>query len=366
MRLSRLALLALASLSCLGASRCTAFGPGSERGGRSLSILDYNVHNLFDAVDDGSEYAEFSVARGRWDEGRYRARLALVAEVVRAALPEGGWPDLLCLEEIEGRRVLDDLASGPLKAGGYRHIGVAPASGSPINCGILSRLPIRSLKAHGLASGGESPAAPTRSLLEASLDRGAGGMLTVFVLHWKSRVEGAQQTEGLRRESAALLSARVSAVLAADPDAELLACGDFNESPDEFYRVGRRYPTALFPEAEAGGSSAAGGPGASRVLVAADPSRARSSRGGEPVLYSPWAADSGYSYSYKGGRERLDGFLLAPGLLDDSGLRLRGFGVVDESFLMDAAGEPIAWSSSTAKGYSDHLPILLVLEEAGG
>ncbi len=361
MRLSRLALLALASLSCLGASRCSAFGPGSGPGSgeRSLSILDYNVHNLFDAVDDGCEYAEFSVARGRWDEGRYRARLELVAEVVRAALPEGGWPDVLCLEEIEGRRVLEDLAAGPLKSGGYRHIGVAPAAGSPINCGILSRLPICSLKAHGLASGGGSLAAPTRSLLEARIESGMGGTLTVFVLHWKSRIEGAQLTEGLRRESAALLSARIAAVLAADPDAELLACGDFNESPDEFYRVGRRYPTALFPEAEAGGG--AGG----RLLVATEPKRSCASRGGEPVLYSPWATETGYSYSYKGGRERLDGFLLAPGLLDGSGLRLRGFGVVDESFLMDASGEPIAWSSSAAKGYSDHLPLILMLEDRG-
>jgi len=180
--------------------------------------------------------------------------------------------------------------------------------------------------------------------------------LTVFVLHWKSRVEGAEATEGERREAAALLAGRVERILAADPDAELLACGDFNESPDEYLRVGRRYPTALLPEAEA-----VGAPAAKRLLVAFVPDRA-GGEGSEPVLFSPWAESEGYSYSYKGKRERLDGFLLAPGLLDGRGLSYRGFSVVDAGFLLDAEGAPLAWSSSSATGYSDHLPVLLVLE----
>jgi endonuclease/exonuclease/phosphatase family metal-dependent hydrolase len=286
-------------------------------------------------------------------------------------LPDGAWPDLLCLEEIENASVLEALASGPLKAAGYRHIGMAPAPGSPINSGILSRLPILSLKAHALA-GSVAGAKPGRSLLEARIglgsapgSRGDGpgqeAALTVFVLHWKSRVEGAQATEAARREAAALLAGRVAALLEADPEAELLVCGDFNESPDEYLRVGReggqepkRLLVAREPEGAGWLLGAAGSRAGSRA-GASLPSR-------EPVLFSPWAADSGYSYQYKGERERLDGFLLSPGLLDGKGLSFRGFSAVDAPFLLGPEGEPLGWSSISCTGYSDHLPILLLLE----
>jgi len=369
MRASLAGLLGLACLLSLSASRCSPIGSG---GGKTLSILAYNAHNLFDARDDGAEYDEFSVARGRWDEARYRARLAAVGEVVAVALPDGAWPDILCLEEIEGRRVLEDLAAGPLKAASYRYLGIAPAEGSPINNGILSRLPIASLKAHALAPDPADPG-PGRNLLEARIAAG-GRELSLFVLHWKSKIGGPEATEERRREAAGLLASRVAAILEADPRAEIVACGDFNENPDEYRRRGRRYPTALMPADEAEPADGpedgpAGGPAGeaapSRLLLADEPSGAGLSGSGEPVLYSPWSADAGYSYSYKGERERLDGFLLASGLFDGEGLAFRGFCAVDAPFLLDPEGEPIAWSAASPKGYSDHLPVLLILEAEG-
>jgi endonuclease/exonuclease/phosphatase family metal-dependent hydrolase len=342
---------AAACFVCLSAARCA--GPTAGPSAGTLTLVAYNVHNLFDAHDDGFEYPEFSVARGRWDEGRYRARLASVAKAVGAALPDGTWPDVLCLEEVENRSVLEDLASGPLKAAGYRSLAMAPAEGSPINSALLSRFALVSVKAHSLAATDGTKAG--RALLEARLDAN-GCALTVFVVHWKSRVEGAQATEEQRREAAALLAGRVSRLLEAEPGAELVVCGDFNESPDEYLRVGRRYPTALMPEAESAEAVQA-----KRALVSFVAGKAEGS-GAEPVFFSPWGESSGYSYSYKGDRERLDGFLLAPGLVDGTGLAYRGFSVVDAPFLLDAEGAPLGWSSSTSTGYSDHLPILLVLE----
>ncbi len=149
--------------------------------------------------------------------------------------------------------------------------------------------------------------------------------------------------------------------MAADPGVELVVCGDFNESPDEYQRSGRLYSTALMPveEAAAGQGSVAGGPPA-RLLVASEPGAAVP-LGGEPVLYSPWTAN-GYSYSFRGSRERLDGFLLSPGLLDDSGLVFKSFAAATASFLVDGEGTPIAWPGSGSTGYSDHLPIALTIE----
>ncbi len=394
-----------------------------------LIVMSYNVKSLFDAEELGTEYADFSVAKGRWDEARYRRRLELLAEVVLAAESGRRGPDILCLLEVENRGVLEALRNGPLRDSGYREAALVAAPGQAIQSGILTRLPLLSLKAHGLAGAGASSGSgggagassgaggagassgsggalgggagasmaagghEGRYLLEAEVEAAPGRSLRLFVCHWKSKLGGARETEGARREAAALLASRVAALLAADPGAEFLACGDFNENPDEYLRVGRRYETALMPvEAAArageatgagdaaggaaggaagdaatsaaaggGGSGGAGGiPARPRLLVAGRRGEAGLSPSGA-ALYSPWADSAGYSYVHEGKPERIDGFLLPPGLLDGEGLTLSGFGPLDEAFLLDAAGAPRAWSSSSRSGYSDHLPLLLEL-----
>lgn len=361
-------ILALAALCCvcLSAFRCAS--PLSSPSSREVSIVAYNVKSLFDAVDDGTEFREFSVAKGKWDDARYKIRLQRVAEAVLAALPDGSrsrdglpGPDLLCLEEIENAKVLEALRTGPLLRSRYRYAAIAPAEGGPFSVCALSRLPIVSTSCHSAATVG---AHSGRDILELELDAGER-RLFVFACHWKSKSEGGEVTEAGRRETAALLRSLVSERTAKDPAAEVLVCGDFNESPDEYLRVKRRYATALMPVEEAvdlsPGTSSSATP--DRLLVASSASSAKPfGNSGELVLYSPWAESGGYSYSFRGSRERLDGFLLSPGLLDEAGLRFKRFSSVEASFLVDEEGAPIAWPGTGSSGYSDHLPILLVLE----
>jgi len=335
-----------------------AAGPGPRLESR-ISIMAYNVMTLFDAKDDGGEYEDFSVARGLWDETRYKARLDSVAEAVFAfdsgSSPPG--PDVLCLEETEGAAVLEDLRTGALARARYRYSAAADKEGGPFaNC-VLSRLPIRSAAAHSATVGGEKAG---RDVLEVELDAG-GARLVVFICHWKSKVGGAEATEEARREAAALVRGRVAARLKADPNAAVVVCGDFNESPDEYRRIGNAYPTAFVMTedlAQVDGTR-------SRLLVAADFKDAQS--GDEPALFTPWCEHGGYSYSYKGSREQIDGFLLSPGLdgLRSAALAFSGFAVIDAPFLIDEGGDPRAWNSTTRTGYSDHLPIVLELCAAG-
>ncbi|MGA2547610.1 MAG: endonuclease/exonuclease/phosphatase family protein [Rectinemataceae bacterium] len=351
MRPSSAASLAAVCFLCLSASRCASPLPSS--GSRCVSIVAYNVKSLFDARDDGPEFPEFSVAKGRWDDARYKIRLANVAAAVLAAGPSGGTPDILCLEEIENEKVLEALRAGPLSAARYRYAAIAPAEGGPFSNCVLSRLPILSAVCHAAST----PAGRAgRDVLELELDAG-GRRLFLLSCHWKSKSGGAEETEEARREDAALVRGRVAARMAADPGVELVVCGDFNESPDEFLRVNRRYATALMPVEEASTK----GPSPERLLVASTLSPT-SSLQNEIVLYSPWEDSGGYSYSFRGARERLDGFLLSPGLLDAAGLSFTSFAAANAPFLMDAEGAPLAWPGSGATGYSDHLPVFLMLE----
>ena len=354
--------LTLALAACLPC--CSSVGQAAAP--PCVTVMSYNVHNLFDAEDSGLEYPEFSVSAGKWDDARYRSRLERLAEVLRAAAPATKGPDVACLVEVENRRVLEDLRRGQLASSGYARSVLVPAAGQAVNCGILSRLPILGVRAHGTDTDGNRG----RYVLEVAFDA-AGRRLTVFLCHWKSKLGGAAATEPERACAAALVARRAAEILAADPAAEFLVCGDFNEEPDEFPKTGGLYPTALMPAEPGQAGAGPAAPGATAAVgggpclfVTGLASGAGLAADGSPVLYSPWSGCDGWSYMLDGRTERIDGFLLSPGLLDGEGLSFGAFGPLAVDFLLDATGAPVPYNARTGAGYSDHLPIVLTLSLA--
>lgn len=350
--------LILASAVLLCGSTCSLPWARSRR--EEISIVAYNVHNLFDDVDAGTEYPEFRLGSSSWNSELYRKRLELTAYALKSLYPEHeDGPDLLCLSEVESPKVIRDLAEGPLKDDGYRWAFVGGPPSSPIRCALLSRLPILSAKAHALSV----DSAGTRDMLEVSVGlepekEGGGRRLELLLCHWKSRLEGAEATEGLRRSAAALAVSRLSALFSEDEDALVLVCGDFNESPDEFERAGKAYATAFMPSraAEGGDVPAAWMEGA---LMVADSRGDASTRPGEIALFSPWKEKGGWSYVFKGDEERLDGILISRGLVDGADWEFVDFAVGDDPELLDDDGTPFAWNGTA--GFSDHLPIAVRL-----
>lgn len=312
--------------------------------GAEVSILSYNVHNLFDDLDDGTEYPEFDPSGGKWTQADYYAKLEKVAKVVRDSV--SGGPDLVAFVEIENSKVLEDLNSRHLRELGYRFAATAPGADAPVRVGILSRLRVSGLRSHEPASAGF----PQRNILEAELDAD-GVPLFVFVCHFKAKSEGAEATENSRRLAARLVRRRMAEILSRDGAAEIVVLGDLNENVDEFERVNRAYPTAILPEdAEPDVDSS------SSLIVTGN----RAAGGAPDLLYSPWLDDPPFpgSYWYRGGWESLDHVLLSRGLLDRNGLGLGSFDVVRPSYILDAEARPKA-------EYSDHLPILLKLSNGG-
>ena len=186
----------------------------------------------------------------------------------------------------------------------------------------------------------------------------------VIACHWKSKSEGAEVTEEARRESAALVRGLIVARIAADPAAEIVVCGDLNESPDEYVRAGKRYATALMPVEEI---EARRRPMGRNRIAAGAPAR-RVDRGARGTLRGrdlsstvPGPSRAATAIPFGAAAIGIDNFLLSPGLLDASGLSYRSFSAVKADFLVDGEGNPIAWPGSGSTGYSDHLPILLVL-----
>jgi endonuclease/exonuclease/phosphatase family metal-dependent hydrolase len=323
-----------------------------------LTLMSYNVQNLFDDVDNGSEFREFNPSRSGWNSEMFHLRVGTIAEVVRAAVPGG--PDVLLLQEIENENALRTLVADGLKGMGYQWQLVVPGQGLAANVAIVSRVPVAHVRVHGVGQWKGKIA--LRDILEAEV-QDAGHTLHLFDNHWKSKSGGVKATEGARRTAAGALSRRVREILADDPSADIIAAGDMNESVDEFPRTGRKYQTALIADTE---NTPAAFARLSLFLSAS--ARRLGVVGTRLVLFDPWFeidAPRRGSYAYQGEWLTVDHFLLSPGLFDTKAFTYRwgSFRAVRLPFLLAVDGMPKRWTGLKGeRGYSDHLPLLLSLD----
>lgn len=325
---------------------------------RTITVVTYNVENLFDAESDGGEYRDFT-RHGGWSEALYTAKLRAVGRALAAA--ERGGADLVALQEVEHYGAARRLVELELDGLGYRHVVWLPDPHNANGPVVLSKLPVRRVGALWVGGGLEGGLErPLRPILEVEVALGSDAdapSLFLFNNHWKSKRGGAAETEVYRRRAAALLAARIEEISAADPAAEILVAGDLNESIDEYERQGRRYATALMP---ASASEDAGG-----LRVTGTVPRAS----GPLELFSPWLshdaeAEPPGSYRYGDQWETIDHLLLGPGLFDERGLSYAaggGFAVIHDG-LLDGDGAPRAfYRGPPTGGHSDHLPLRLEL-----
>ena len=91
--------------------------------------MSYNVENLFDDVDDGTEYPEYDPGRGSWSSEAFPLRVDTIAEVVRKSVPGG--PDILLLQEVENGNALPRCGTGACAGWGTSTRCSCPGSGLP-------------------------------------------------------------------------------------------------------------------------------------------------------------------------------------------------------------------------------------------
>ncbi|TVR66234.1 MAG: hypothetical protein EA427_16415 [Spirochaetaceae bacterium] len=350
------------------AAGCTFVVPDSP----GVTVLSWNIENLFDAIDQGTEYPEFT-SGGGWTERDYQRRKQRIAEAVHALRPR---PDILVFIEIENEEVLDALMDRYIVDINAPYRAFTKGPGAAIGIGIASRYPLVDVRTH-LARSGEFP--PLRPVLEAHLDV-AGERLAIFANHWKSKRGGAPATEPLRRASARLLAARLEELRRSDPDLNLLVVGDFNERPREFELTGRSYPTALMPAEDVQYFADALRSGEQDELPSwvtacwlknpdflllapeAESARKHEEWFSGPVLVNLWdSSDTPGSFYFINRWERIDGIFAGASLFESPGLVFGSFLVPCPRDGCDAQGRPLSWEDDS-RGVSDHLPLLLTLE----
>ncbi|AEV37587.1 protein containing Endonuclease/exonuclease/phosphatase domain [Pseudovibrio sp. FO-BEG1] len=237
------------SVSLLMAS--TTMGFASET---SLSIMSYNVENLFDTADDPKNPHDDTYlpkaekdARGAahvkscednnnrewyvkdclnmdWSKSTYETKLSALASVITSF---DELPAVLVLPETENKQVVTDLM-GKLPAGSFPEVVQLNSSAEKGNRGIdvamVSKLPLKSdpkaIKVFP-ENGGEGACRVTRDIVQAEFELPTGESLHVFGVHFPSGGRGLD----CRLQAFDVLN---DAFKALPPNSLAIAAGDFN------------------------------------------------------------------------------------------------------------------------------------------
>lgn len=216
-----------------------------------VSMMTYNVENLFDAVDDGDlqkdvTFLPLKVKRkwgvnkcfGKeryyrrmceeldWTQEKYEQKLRKIAQVL-LGYNDGFGADIIVLEELENKRVIDDLWKKYLQRKGYLSpIHFESQSSRGIDIGIISRFPLTEPARVHPVDLSDTFNYPTREIIEARFQVDSQE-LRVAANHWPSQRNSLQA----RLKASSVL--KEIAKEAEKDQVAFIAAGDFNTLPEE-------------------------------------------------------------------------------------------------------------------------------------
>ncbi len=192
--------------------------------GPEITVATYNILNLFDGYDDPYFNDETTPEKPRED----LLRVAAVLKEINA--------DVVAFQEVESRGYLRKFLDVFAPELGYRDIVHFEGNDTRgIDVCVATRVPVGRVVSHRhLAFPG--PAGPhsrfNRDLLRIELLPENGDPFEVWVVHLKSNSGGREEAEPIRLAEAREVYQLIASRLRANPDAELLVCGDFNDTYD--------------------------------------------------------------------------------------------------------------------------------------
>jgi hypothetical protein len=238
--------IALSFIASLVAAT-SVFAGGSGETKKSITLMAYNIENLFDTKHDegkddytylpqtvkkaSKEAMAFCYAQKvpvyreecfnlNWDEKTLSKKIQNISKVIRS-YNNGAGPDILVVEEVENLNVLTQLRDQGLNDLGYKTVVLIEGPDKRgVDVGLISRFPIESAQIHVVEMSSKS----TRPILEVTL-KVNGKLITVFGNHWPS-----QSNPDADRVIAAqtLLSATQNL-----KHSNVFAVGDFNTADDD-------------------------------------------------------------------------------------------------------------------------------------
>ncbi len=281
---------------------------------KDVKIATYNVQNLFDLVDNGTEYKEYVPGKkSGWTKEVFETKVKNIAKVIRDIDA-----DIIALEEIENlnsARILNRA----LKEKSYPYIYTF-FNDKSVGEVLFSRYPVAnkySLEIDGF---------PRKiGVVKFYIDY---QKLTIYINHWPSFKHGFEA----RKKYAQAIKKDLN------PKDEVVILGDLNAP----YKIRK----------EEWGKSIV------EVLKAGK---------FDKPLYNLWyeiAPNERYTYIYGRVRNALDHIIVSKNMFDDKRFEYKpkSFHVFKPDYLVDKRGYPKRWKISKkgkhlGEGFSDHLPI---------
>ena len=264
-----------------------------------MTVVFYNVENLFDLVDEPVKKDEEFTPEGekKWTKERYSKKLKDLAEVF-TSINENELPEIIGLSEVENKKVLEDLIStGKLAEGSYKIIHYDSPDFRGIDNALVYRKDEFKVLDH-LAVGvtfKDKPDYKTRDILYVKGQTKNRERLHIFVNHWPSRIGGRERTEPSRIAVASVLKQKTDSIFNADKNAKIIIMGDMNDEP------------------------------VNRSLLETLGAKSPEDKTAELVnLMFPGDAEGKGSYSYRGNWNMLDQLIVSRNLLDEKGFQVSG------------------------------------------
>jgi len=317
----------------------------------------WNVENLFDDHDDHRRDPD--KAYDEWfaeDEAARKLKYDHLAAVL-AGLNNGRGPDIMAFAELETTErpleLLRDALNARLadKALHYTHFAWKdPHGGRTICTGVLTRLKLDADRTHLHGR--------RLRILEVHVEAN-GHDLVVIASHWTSRVSD-KEGEG-RDKYGDQVYGVYKAMYRANPNVDLLVCGDFNDPPDDDSVT-------------------------AHLHAVGDLDRVRRSTADEPLLYNlMWPKlvalkanpqeSRDFTHYHAGQKYIFDQIAVSPGMLDGQGWSCDPKSVEIVANERTTEKPPripfrIPWRFGNRKdtfprGCSDHLPVTVRLRVAG-
>ncbi len=319
-------------------------------------IAWWNVENLFDVKDAPRERRPESIKRKiqadltNWTASVLSKKTDNLASVIKQ-MNSGNGPDIMGVCEIENRYVLE-LLFGKVKIASrdYKLIHHDMSDNRGIDVAFIYDANKYQYDEQNFFHHTVVKRYPTRELVQATLTTQMGNELVLVGNHWPSRSGGQYGSEPYRIIAAETLSyfiQRIQEVKKEEmgEDAAIIVMGDFNDEP--FDRSLTQY-----------------------ALSVRD--RNKIVRGSNPYLYNlmwPIMGQRRASYVYGGRPIMLDQFMVSKGIAKKSGkYNLDEYKVRLEQYDRMVSGSyntPVRFGQKkpVLDGFSDHLPISMVLGE---
>ena len=204
-----------------------------ERCEKCIRFVFYNLENLFDARHDSLKADLDFTPEGKnhWTYSHYLHKLTNICKTIVAI---GGWdpPELIGVAEIENEAVLRKLVyDTPLSKFRYGYIHYESPDVRGVDVALLylkdrfkvlksSPVAIRMVQDTGFK---------TRDILYVKGIINSFDTLHLFINHWPSSFGGFMDSKPRRDFVAGVLRMKVDSILSADPNANILIAGDFND-----------------------------------------------------------------------------------------------------------------------------------------